>query len=186
MQSRQPSGRRFAKQEWVDVAVCHATTAQHYIRTGGHHQRDDIKTRQILRPGNSPAVLVLQLKDPAARGIKLPLVSPAATGESTPASASCGGGIYPQPLYARYRRACRAAVDRDLDHGTVARQRQLICAAFLAAILIGTLIWTLPAARETPGGVAISFLLLLSYGYGASALGVRWYRVGKCQPGGNL
>ena len=37
-------------------------------------RREDIQTRQVLRPPNSPAVLVLQLKPPAARRIKLPIL----------------------------------------------------------------------------------------------------------------
>jgi len=37
-------------------------------------RREDIQTRQVLRPPNSPAVLVLQLKPPAARRIRLPIL----------------------------------------------------------------------------------------------------------------
>ena len=37
-------------------------------------RRDDIQSRQVLHPPNSPAVLMLQLKGPAARRVKLPLM----------------------------------------------------------------------------------------------------------------
>lgn len=37
-------------------------------------RREDIRTRQVLRPPNSPAVLVLQLKPPDTRRIKLPIL----------------------------------------------------------------------------------------------------------------
>jgi hypothetical protein len=49
-------------------------------------------------------------------------------------------------------------------------QRLMLWAILVTLALIVTVVWTLPAAREKPGSVLITLLLLLSYGYGASAL----------------
>jgi hypothetical protein len=48
--------------------------------------------------------------------------------------------------------------------------RLMLWAVLIAIVSIGTILWALPAARQKPGNVALTLLLLLAYGYGATAL----------------
>jgi hypothetical protein len=48
-------------------------------------------------------------------------------------------------------------------------QALLLWAVLITCAVIGTLVWTVPAARQKPAGVLIVLLLMLSYGYGAGA-----------------
>jgi hypothetical protein len=50
-------------------------------------------------------------------------------------------------------------------------QRLLLLAALVAMALMGGVLWALPSARQRLGAVALTLALLMSYGYGAAALG---------------
>jgi hypothetical protein len=50
-------------------------------------------------------------------------------------------------------------------------QRLFECALVLAAVLMVTILWAIPAARERLGTLALILIMTLPYGYGASALG---------------
>jgi hypothetical protein len=49
--------------------------------------------------------------------------------------------------------------------------RLMIWAVLIAIVSIGIILWAVTGAREKPGSVALTLLLLLAYGYGAAALG---------------
>jgi hypothetical protein len=50
-------------------------------------------------------------------------------------------------------------------------QRLLLLATLVAMALMGGVLWALPSARQRLGVVALTLALLMSYGYGAAALG---------------
>jgi hypothetical protein len=56
------------------------------------------------------------------------------------------------------------------DIHTFEWQRQMLWAVLVTIPLIVAVLWALPAARKKPGGIALTAVLLLSYGYGASEL----------------
>jgi hypothetical protein len=222
--------------------------------------RSNIETQQVLHPPNSPAVLMLRLKAPSNRKIKLPITwhtdstwqawlaaIPDVDAEAakafeaaidantelgtTPAErqqklstarsvtrlatgANIGlfawAYIYPHPyelvifvlaalpwvaVYIMARspglyvlNAPRGSGRPDLtillispgflltiralqDFHILDWQRLLLLAALVAMALMGGILWALPSARQRLGAVALTLALLMSYGYGAAALG---------------
>lgn len=222
-------------------------------------RRDDIKTRQVLRPPNSPAILVLQLNGPDPRRVRLPLmwatdsawaswfsnildvdVEAAKSFEAavsddrtlgatakvrrqrlagarrlargavwTNAGLIAWALLYPRPyellvvvlvalpwiavwimaqapgIYAF--NAPRGSAQPDLtvlllspgfllmlravtDINVLDWQRQMLWAVLITVALMIAVVWALPAARKKPGSIALTVVLLLAYGYGASAL----------------
>jgi hypothetical protein len=223
-------------------------------------RRMDIETQQVLRPPNSPAVLVLRLKAPSNRKVKLPIMwtvdstwqnwfskipnvdveaakAFAATVDNnadlgaTPAErqqklsaarslariaifANAGlifwAFIYPRPyelvifvlaalpwiavwIMARSPglytlNAPRGSGRPDLtillispgfllalralqDVHILDWQHLIPVAALVAIALMGGVLWALPSAREKPGMLALTFVLVLAYGYGVTSLG---------------
>jgi hypothetical protein len=222
--------------------------------------RTNIEGRQVLHPPNSPAVLVLTLKAPSKRKIKLPVMwttdstwtawfasipdvdaEAAKSFEAEVASNTELGStpeerqkrltiarlfaryatwvnmglfawayIYPRPyqlmilvlavipwtaivIMARspglytlnaHRGSGRPdltlllispgillALRAFLDVHSLDWQRLLQCALIVAMLLMGSVIWALPAARERIGLLLLTLVLLIPYGYGVSALG---------------
>lgn len=223
-------------------------------------RRSDIETQQVLRPPNSPAVLVLRLKAPSKRKIKLPIMwnldstwqtwfskipnvdveaakafeatvgnnadlgaTPAERQQKLSAARSLAriaifanvglifwAFVYPRPyelvifvlaalpwiaiwIMARSPglytlNAPRGSGRPDLtillispgflltlralqDVHILDWQRLLPLAVLVAIALIGSLLWALPSAREKLGMVALTFVLVLAYGYGVTSLG---------------
>jgi hypothetical protein len=136
-------------------------------------RREDIQTRQVLRPPNSPAVLVLQLKPPAARRIKLPWIAlwivarePGIYGFNAPRN-SARPDLTVLLISPGFLLMGRALMDvQILDW-----QRLLWWAVLVTICLAGAIVRALPAVREKPGPAVLTLLLLGAYGYGACALG---------------